>query len=147
MNREINQFDEIVKRSLFVIYLALMTSSVVMASISLLKSQTHYLIIAIFIGLCGTAINIVGRRHYDFERFFKAFSLGLIDDETMPDLHIQIESIISQSKEPDINWMERDTLRKQLESLLENRAQLFQSYKKEIQTLHPVLAGKLQRQR
>lgn len=146
MNREINQFDEIAKRSLFVIYLALMTCSVVIASISLLKSQTHYLIIAIFVGLCGTAINIVGRRHYDFEIFFKAFSLGSKDDEAMLDLHLQMDRIISQSNEPNINWMERDTLRKQLESLLKNRAHLFQLYKKEINTLHPVLARRLQEQ-
>lgn len=144
MNHESDQFNEIAKKSLFGIYITLTAVSILMATVYLCTSLIHHMMIAIFLALCGTVINIIGRRHYDFERFLKALQLGPVDDVSIPDIRLQIENIISQSNEPDIDWVKRDNLRKQLESLMKNRSHLFRLYKKEIKALHPVLAIKLQ---
>ncbi len=139
MYREINPPDEIVKRLLFVLYLALVVVSLVMFLIGLVQRRFDYLRLSMLAGAAAFVMSRFGGRRLDFDRLAASFPHG--EEMQRPDgeLRLVVESLLAEATDAAGNWQMRQGVRKRLLAMLEKHPELWQEFSSEIDAVFPAL--------
>lgn len=142
MHREINPPDEILRRLIYLVYLALLVSTAVLGVLAFVQSRTDYLALCLILCFASMQFKQYGKRHLDFERLFKSFPYGERGNYISPALREEIERIIMEFETADLDWVQRQELRQRLTELIEEDVRIFELFSEEIASIHPALAAK-----
>lgn len=140
MHREINPPEEILRRLTYLIYLALLVGTVVVAILALVQSRNDYLLISAVLCLLSLQLKRYGRRRLNFDRLARTFPTGTHEDDISPALRQEIEGMIREWT--DLDWVQRQEIRTRLAALIEKDVRLFEIFREEIFSIHPNLAAK-----
>ena len=140
MHREINSPDEIFRRLLFVLYLAVIVVFLVAGLLGVLQQRYDYLELAFLGGSAAVLLRYYGKRHFEFDRLSDSFPYGADEDALDPELSQEVKRLLAEASLVKDDWQHRQKLRQRLTSLLDQNPGLWNEFRQEIGAVFPALA-------
>ena len=105
MGREINPPDEIIRRIIFIIYLAGWLSAVTLSVMGIAQNRLSLVALGLLIGVLNIFLRRFGKRSLEFDRLIRSFPFGSKEDEipVQFDLGIVQETTVVLSEDVTIN--------------------------------------------
>jgi hypothetical protein len=142
MDRELNPPDEIIRRLIFVIYLAGWLTAVTLLVIGIDRHRFWYVSIGLSIGVLNMFLRRFGKKNLEFNRLAKSFPFGTKEDEVPLQLRAEMQNILQTYQDNNINWRKRQDLREKLTKLVDQEPRILEAYGNQIYAVHPRLKEK-----
>lgn len=142
MNREINPPDEIIRRIIFIIYLAGWLSAITLSVMGIAQNRFWHVALGLLIGGFNIFLRRFGKRSLEFDRLVKSFPFGSKEDEIPAQLRAEIQNIFQEYQNVGANWTKRQELREKLTELVKQEPLILEAYGNQIYVVHPRLKEK-----
>ena len=138
MKREFNTPDEMVKRLIYVVYLACLFFGFGFAIMGTFGGQPHGAMLAAILIPLAIAFKYYGVRRFDFNRLGESFPLGSPADTISGEQRRRLEAMVSTFRDC-ASWSERQAIRLDIEEMVRIQPVLYSVFKQEIDEIHPAL--------
>ncbi|MFC1512858.1 hypothetical protein ACFL5J_00230 [Thermodesulfobacteriota bacterium] len=140
MHREINPPEEIFRRLLFVLYLAVIVVFLVGVLLSLVQQRFDYLLFILPAGAAAVLLRVHGKKRFHFDRLAASFPHGIAEQDVPgSELCDEVAKLLAAASRIEKDWPQRQQLRNRLLTLLDQHPGLWQKFGKEITAVFPVL--------
>lgn len=147
MDHNMTSPTQLAKRLFYLVYLILLIISMALITLAILLPQPLYFPLAGLAALSCLTIRSIGIKHCDFLRLSGCFPHSP-PKAPLPDrVRQELEQAVALSQQKNLSWQQRLNLRKKVTTLLELRPEFFDLYEEQIRLIHPVLTGRMGRNR
>ncbi len=141
-SREINPPDEILRRLLYIGYIAAWTTAAVLLLLGLVQGRMAFLGSALLLGLFCLLLKNFGERRLQFKRLARSFPFGDPADELPEEVRIEAEALFQILAHEGLDWQQRHDVRGKLTRLVEESPWLLDLYRAEFEAYAPTLRAR-----
>ncbi|MBN2527048.1 MAG: hypothetical protein JXR76_11695 [Deltaproteobacteria bacterium] len=138
MKREFNTPDEMLKRLIYVVYLACLFFGFGFAIMGILGGQLFAALLSVVFLPAAVALKIYGGRHLEFKRLAESFPLGSLGDSISKETRSRFETLVTAFHTAD-DWTERQAIRLEMTEMVQVQPLLRHVFDREIAEIHPRL--------